>query len=570
MKPHSAAPSAAAVPDDEADVSTEQLSVTPPEQSAAPAGPHRRKTPWVVAVVLVLVVAGVGLAVANPFASGRAASPGVADTTDATGFYLVVRQDLSSQTQVSATLGYAGDYIIAAPSGATTQQVDQAQLILTGDQETLSADQQIESDKSSADNKSVSAVQATVTSDQFTSNSDRVTEGQECTGSGSASPGCISAIQKLSQDQTVLTQAQQQLSSAESSVTLDHDQNQAKVQFDQSKLQEDQSTLTALRATEVSPGTTYTWLPRVGDVINEDETVYSVSNEVVPLLYGPLAAYRAFFVGMSDGADVGELTAGLIALGFGAGLRQSNHYSSATTTAVERWQSAVGLPATGEVLLGQVVFEAGPIRVTSVIPSVGASVGGGDGGASVTSGGGGSATGAGGGGTVIAATSTTRQVSVALDVSQQSEVAVGDKVSITLPNNQTTPGVVSSVGTVATPSSGGNGSSGSASSANGGSGSSSSTITVLVNPTDPAATGGWDQASVNVTITTATVTHALVIPVDALLAQIGGGYGVEAVDADGRRRWVPVTLGVFDDADGLVQVTGTGLATGQRVVVPRL
>jgi hypothetical protein len=31
---------------------------------------------------------------------------------------------------------------------------------------------------------------------------------------------------------------------------------------------------------------------------------------------------------------------------------------------------------------------------------------------------------------------------------------------------------------------------------------------------------------------------------------------------------VPVTLGLFDNADGLVQVSGAGLAAGQRIVVP--
>jgi hypothetical protein len=31
---------------------------------------------------------------------------------------------------------------------------------------------------------------------------------------------------------------------------------------------------------------------------------------------------------------------------------------------------------------------------------------------------------------------------------------------------------------------------------------------------------------------------------------------------------VPVSLGLFDDADGLVQVTGPGLVAGQKVVVP--
>jgi hypothetical protein len=230
----------------------------------------------------------------------------------------------------------------------------------------------------------------------------------------------------------------------------------------------------------------------------------------------------------------------LIALGFGAGLSQSNHFSSAAAAAVERWQSAVDLPATGEILLGEVQFEPGPIRVTSVTPSVGESVGGGGG--------------SGAGGTVLTATSITRQVSIALDSSDQSEVAVGDKVTITLPNNENTPGIISSIGTVATTPSGGG----------------SPTITALVNPTDVAATGTWDQASVNVTITTSAVSGALVVPVAALRAQPSGRYAVEAVGADGIHHLVAVKLGIFDDADGLVQVTDTDLSVGQQVVVPKL
>ncbi len=131
-------------------------------------------------------------------------------------------------------------------------------------------------------------------------------------------------------------------------------------------------TVAALRG-----GGVYTWLPEPGGVIRQDQPVYSVSNEPVPLLYGSIPAYREFDAGMSDGADVGQLTHDLIALGYGAGLTRSNHYSSATAAAVERWQSALGLQATGEILLGEVVFEPGPIRVTSVTPSAGASVGGG-------------------------------------------------------------------------------------------------------------------------------------------------------------------------------------------------
>ena len=54
----------------------------------------------------------------------------------------------------------------------------------------------------------------------------------------------------------------------------------------------------------------------------------------------------------------------------------------------------------------------------------------------------------------------------------------------------------------------------------------------------------------------------------ALLAQSGGGYAVEVVGPGGNHHLVAVSLGLFDDADGLVQVTGSGLAAGQEVVVP--
>src|SRR5205807_628405 len=56
-------------------------------------------------------------------------------------------------------------------------------------------------------------------------------------------------------------------------------------------------------------------------------------------------------------------------------------------------------------------------------------------------------------------------------------------------------------------------------------------------------------------------------PVMALLAQAPSGYDVEVADRGNTRRWVPVAPGIFDDTDGLVQVTGA-LTPGQRVVVP--
>jgi hypothetical protein len=204
-----------------------------------------------------------------------------------------------------------------------------------------------------------------------------------------------------------------------------------------------------------------------------------------------------------------------------------------------------------------VVFEPAAVRVTSVPVQFGGSAQPGE--------------------TVLQGTSTSREVQVALDVSQQTSMAVGNQVSITLPDNRTTPGVVSAVGAVATcPASSGAGGSGSSSTAqrtdtcaSGGSQSNTPTITVDVSPSDPAATGTWDQAPVQVGITAASVRDALVVPVTALLAEAGGGYSVQLAAGPGAgNHLVPVSLGLFDDADGLVQVTGPGLAAGQEVVVP--
>jgi hypothetical protein len=64
------------------------------------------------------------------------------------------------------------------------------------------------------------------------------------------------------------------------------------------------------------------------------------------------------------------------------------------------------------------------------------------------------------------------------------------------------------------------------------------------------------------------VSHALVVPVSSLLALAGGGYAVETVDPAGVRHLVAVSLGLFDDAEGLVQVTDSNLVPGQHVVVP--
>jgi multidrug efflux pump subunit AcrA (membrane-fusion protein) len=285
---------------------------------------------------------------------------------------------------------------------------------------------------------------------------------------------------------------------------------------------------------------TVTALPTVGQVVKQDEVLYRVDGSPVVLLYGSTPAHRDMRAG-DKGPDGQQLNANLVALGYASASEldpNSNEFTDATTVALKKLQAALGMEQTGVLAFGQVVFLPSAIRVTSVPVALGATVQP--------------------GATVLKATSTTPVVTVKLDPARQSQVKQGDAVTVTLPNLKTTPGTVLSVGTVAT----------AAPSSEAGGGAGDPTIAVEIVLTDPTVAGGLDQAPVLVNITTATVDDALVVPVTALLALAGGGYAVEVVGSDGVHTLVPVTLGIFDDAAGLVQVISTGLAAGQQVVVP--
>jgi multidrug efflux pump subunit AcrA (membrane-fusion protein) len=83
-------------------------------------------------------------------------------------------------------------------------------------------------------------------------------------------------------------------------------------------------------------------------------------------------------------------------------------------------------------------------------------------------------------------------------------------------------------------------------------------------PDDPSATGTGDGESVQVSLTIESVHHVLAVPVSALLALAGGGYGLEVIGPSGHHMLVGVRTGIF--AGGDVEVSGRGLAPGARVV----
>jgi putative peptidoglycan binding protein len=283
---------------------------------------------------------------------------------------------------------------------------------------------------------------------------------------------------------------------------------------------------------------TVTALPDVGQVVDLGETLVQVDGRSVPLLLGDSPLWRALGPGVTDGVDVQQLEANLVALGVvsEAELTVDQTWTDATTAAVEEWEEARGLDATGTITPGSVVFQPAAVRVAEHLVNEGDALGGGP---------------------VLGLTGTSRQITVDLDATRQGLLAVDQAVDVELPDGSETTGTVQEIGTVAE---GG-------SSSEGGSGEEEAepTIEVTIALDDPAAGGELDQAPVTVRAVTSAATDVLAVPLEALLVRAGGDFAVEVRQADGTTRFVPVELGAF--ADGFVEVTGD-VAEVDEVVVP--
>lgn len=290
------------------------------------------------------------------------------------------------------------------------------------------------------------------------------------------------------------------------------------------------------RLANPGPGGVLTAVPAPGTVVSRGQPLYEVDGRPTRLLYGDRPVWREFTLGMSDGPDVRQLETNLVALGYGAGLTVDDHFSAATAAAVSRWQVSLGLTRTGALALGDVLFAPGPARVSQTLATPGTRIGPGQ--------------------NVIEATSTARVVTVNLPTVAQAVVSVGVKVAVTPPTGGPQPGTVTTIGRVAQTTQPGSPG-----------GPQQATITVIITLDNPDAVAGLDQAPVQVAIITSQHKGVLAVPVTALIAAADGGYQV-VVDQAGTRRRITVQPGIFDEITNLIEVTGTGLAPGQKVEVP--
>jgi peptidoglycan hydrolase-like protein with peptidoglycan-binding domain len=274
---------------------------------------------------------------------------------------------------------------------------------------------------------------------------------------------------------------------------------------------------------------TITGLPAQGSVLERGKPVYYVDAKPVPLFYSGIPLYRDLVPDMADGPDVQAIEENLKALGFGGFGTPDKKFTTATANAIKKWQKSLGLEETGTVGMGDVVVAPGQVRVSSVTAELGGP----------------------GAGQLLKYTGTAKAVNADLTAAQKDLAKPGTKVSLTL-NGKTFQGTVASI--VPAPPDSNNNQPGA---------SQEPKFTATITPDDPNSVGEADAGLVDVRLVTGSRQGVLAVPVGALLALAEGGYAVEVVDG-ANRRLVAVKTGLF--ADGKVEVSGSGLEAGMKVV----
>ena len=339
-----------------------------------------------------------------------------------------------------------------------------------------------------------------------------------------------------------------------------------------------------------------TWLPAPGARVSRGHTLYKVDNVPVPVFYGSTPLYRTLSARGMTGPDVRVVADNLKRLGYDIGSQPapgtwvtqhpattdtsgtadesgakgtaedgtSGKAGSATAgtdtaapaatpiptptvtttsvkvkegdgvltadliAAIKRWQTHVGMPATGVLSIGDVIVQSGEVRVGAVQAQPGDDANG----------------------SLMTVSSTTKKVSVPVDATGVGTMARGNRVTVTLPDNFTVTGTIEAVGATATDNTDGD--------TSGGGGPAQLTVTVRV--PDTGAVARLTSAPVQVAFTSQARKGVLAVPVGALLALSEGGYAVQLPGG----RLIAVRTGMF--AKGLVEVTGTGLTAGLKVV----
>ncbi|MFJ3395247.1 peptidoglycan-binding protein [Leifsonia aquatica] len=267
-----------------------------------------------------------------------------------------------------------------------------------------------------------------------------------------------------------------------------------------------------------------TEVPAIGTRLRARDVLYRVDNTPIVFFEGALPQWRSFEPGMTEGPDVEQLQANLRGWGYLAAAPDKK-YGSQTVAAVKAWQKDTGLPITGSIEMGRIMFLNGESEVSDVKAKVGDRVGEGP---------------------VYLTKRTERTATINLPAGSPL-ATTGGAVTIDLPSGKTIDGIIRSVDAAKTSDDG------------------KTTQLATIAIADQEALGSLTDANVAIDIISEIKEKVLSVPTIALGAANGRGFVVEVVDQGSKPHPVAVKTGMF--AGDRVEVTGQ-IREGQKVVVP--
>ena len=252
------------------------------------------------------------------------------------------------------------------------------------------------------------------------------------------------------------------------------------------------------------------------------DVLYTVDGQPVVALQGALPAWRSLSTALADGADVAQLEAGLVALGYDPQQKVTvdDHFDSATRTMVKAWQKGLGIEQTGTVPLGSVVFLPAATTVSTVDQSVGDTVGDGD--------------------TVMTLATSTQQVLV--------DVPAGDEAAVV-------PGLQVGIGDVQ----------GTVSRLQSADQNGSVAVEAVITPSTEIKNAD-NGSSVKVTLTLTHDSGVLIVPAEAIVSRLDGTYAVEVKAPDGTTAYQTVEMLGVSGAN--VAIRGADVSEGTVVLLP--
>lgn len=250
--------------------------------------------------------------------------------------------------------------------------------------------------------------------------------------------------------------------------------------------------------------------------------LYTVDGSPVVDLDGALPAWRSMSTSSSDGADIAQLEAALVALGYDPeqAVTVDAHFDSATRNMVKAWQRGLGLEQSGDVPLGSVVFLPSGTTVATADKVVGDAVGEGD--------------------ALLTVAGSNQQVVI--------PVPTGDEAAVI-------PGLAVKIGSVE----------GTVSRLRSANRNGIVSVEAVIVPSEPVQASG-NGSTVKVTLTVTEGADALIIPAEALASRLDGHYAVAVQAADGSRSWVNVELVGVSGGD--IAISGDGIEAGTTVLLP--